>query len=150
MRAMERKVAGMAAVVRIREVERLASEAALQVADLERRVVSDRLESARADLAASEQSWLGTLSAARLDLGLSEAFAGALTRSDEVVGAQQDAFETAETQRQIAAQALGGAEGRLNAAEAVARRLQRRVRRRLEEVRLAEAADRVALDRWRR
>jgi hypothetical protein len=139
----------MTAVVHIREVQQLAAEAALQASELERRVVAARLDGARSQQAAREKGWLGVLSAARLDPSLTEVFAGALTQADARVGAEQGALTSVETQRRDAAQALGAAQGRLDAAQTVARRLQRRLRRRAEEARLTEAVDRLALGRWR-
>ena len=56
-------------------------------------------------------------------------------------------LEAAERARNDAAEALQAAEGRLDIASGLARRLDQQARRRREEARLSETADRAA---WRR
>lgn len=150
MRSTRRTVNGMAAVVTIREVERLAAEATLQAADAEQRAIGSRLEAARADQSAREQVWVTALSASRLNLDLTQMFAGALVTADDAVQLHEGQLERAQSQRQDAAQALRLAQGRLDAASAVAARLARNARRRAEEGRIAETADRAARERWGR
>jgi hypothetical protein len=144
MRLTRRTVASMAAVVQIREVEHLAAEAELQAAALERRTVAARVDGALAAHLSRETAWLGALSTSRIDLTLAPAFAEAVNSAFATLGAVRGELESAEAGREQTAQALRLAQGRLDAASTVAARLRRRVRRRVEEDRLAQVADRLA------
>ena len=149
MRRDRRAVKTMAAVVRIRQIEQQAAEASLQRAAVARGDAEARLEAACAEQASCEEAWLGAVNAAQLDLQLSRALGASVTTALAVAASRQDDLKSADAGRAVAADALGGAQSRLKAASSVADALARRVRRRADEDRLAESAERTA-SRWSR
>ena len=148
MRQMRRIAAQMVQAVRIREVERLAAEIALQDAELERQATARRLEAVRLECTAREEDWLQAVSRAHFDLELTNALAGAVNDAHTASVIQEGVVEASEARRRVAAEQLQLAQGRLDAAAKVANEGRRRAWKRAEERRLADGADRIAGVWW--
>ena len=137
-------------VVAIRDLQLKAQEQALARATTELERLTEQRERAADQAQDALAQWDGQLRSGPLNPALAGAFGHALLAAEDRLARSGETLRDGETAQQAEARALQHAEARRVAAEQLRDQTARKAKRRAEERRMNDLADRTTLRSWRR